>query len=77
MEDVVKTIDIFKNLSHPTQRRIQDVMRVEEINCYGEVPITNGVYSDFIYVCSGSLKIDFVKQTCDKSGITEKSEELV
>jgi hypothetical protein len=52
-------------------------MRVEEINCYGEVPITNGVYSDFIYVCSGSLKIDFVKQTCDKSGITEKSEELV
>tara|TARA_B110000285_G_C14901669_1_gene503581 strand:- start:179 stop:823 length:645 start_codon:yes stop_codon:yes gene_type:complete len=36
-------------------------MRVEEINCHGSVPITNGIYSDFIYVCSGQLKIDFVK----------------
>lgn len=77
LEDIIQKIDVFKNLSHPTQKRIQNMMRTEEINCYGQVPITNGICSDFIYVCSGQLKIDFIKRISIDGEAIHKSEILV
>ena len=59
LDEIINTMDVFKNLCQPTKNRMRNFMALREADEGQEVPLNDPLACDMFYVCEGNLEICF------------------
>lgn len=69
LDNIINDIDSLKDLSIPTKTRIRNFIRIFQVDIGGpQVPVSETMNCDLIYVTKGALEVSFEDCTIDAKG---------